>query len=328
MEPQKEPNPNCLQYLPLSKSMDGEIDLHELSKALWGGKWIIVMTTFIFAVGSVILALSLPNIYKADVLLAPAENAGGGGFPKMAGQIGGLAALAGVNIGAGTELNQADLAMEILKSRKFIDRFVREHRLLVPIMASKGWDPDNNKIVVDGELYDEKEKKWLREPKGLRGAKPTALEVYEFFVNENLRVSKNENTGLYTISVLHYSPFLAKDIVDLLVLDINKVMRERMITETSKNLDYLQEQLNKTSISEMRSTFYALIEEQSKHLMLARAQSEYAFKIIDPSIVPEVKISPKRPLICVLGTIIGFILSTIYILVRKTSVFNKKHNEK
>ncbi|MEP7947325.1 Wzz/FepE/Etk N-terminal domain-containing protein, partial [Vibrio parahaemolyticus] len=66
MEPQKDPNPNYLPYPPNPQQGGDEIDLRELFKALWKGKWIIIATTFIFAIGSVLYALSLPNIYKAD----------------------------------------------------------------------------------------------------------------------------------------------------------------------------------------------------------------------------------------------------------------------
>ncbi len=55
----------------------------------------------------------------------------------------------------------------------------------------------------------------------------------------------------------------------------------------------------------MQSTFYKLIEEQTKSLMLAEVQDEFIFKTIDPSVVPEIKTSPKRALICVLGGVLG-----------------------
>ncbi len=90
MEPQKEPNPNYLPYPPNPQQpIDDEIDLRELLGALWKGKWIIIATTFVFAAGAVLYALSLPNIYKSDALLAPAESSNGGGLSKMAGQLGG-----------------------------------------------------------------------------------------------------------------------------------------------------------------------------------------------------------------------------------------------
>lgn len=313
MEPQKEPNPNYLPYPPQQHSTDDEIDLRELFKALWKGKWIIIVTTFVFAVGSVLYALSLPNIYKSDALLAPAESSNGGGLSKMAGQLGGLAALAGVNLGAG-ESSQTDLAVQVMKSRQFVEAFINKHDLLVPLMAVKDWDLTNNKLILDEELYNLTTAEWLREPDGLRGSTPTAQEAFEVFNNEVLSISQDKESGLYTVSVKYYSPYIAQQWVNWLIEDINKVMRERTIAETSQNLAYLNAQLKKTAVADMQSTFYKLIEEQTKSLMLAEVQEEFVFKVIDPAVIPEIKDAPKRALICVLGTVLGGLCGIAFVL--------------
>ncbi|EGR0024384.1 LPS O-antigen length regulator [Vibrio alginolyticus] len=317
MEPQKEPNPNYLPYPPQSQSTDDEIDLRELFKALWKGKWIIVVTTFAFTIGSVLYALSLPNIYKSDALLAPAESSNGGGLSKMAGELGGLAALAGVNLDGG-EFSQADLAAQVIKSRQFIGSFINNHDLLVPLMAAKDWDLTNNKLILDDDVYNANTGKWLRKKKGLRGEIPTAQEAFEVFNNEVLSINQNKENGLYTISVKHYSPYIAQQWVNWLIEDINRVMRERTIAETSQNLVYLNAQLQKTAVTDMQSTFYKLIEEQTKSLMLAEVQEEFIFKVIDPAVVPELKDGPKRALICILGILFGCLLGFTTVTIRYT----------
>ncbi len=314
MEPQKESNPNYLPYPLQPQSTEDEIDLRELFKALWKGKWIIIATTFVFAVGAVLYALSLPNIYKSDALLAPAESSNGGGLSKMAGQLGGLAALAGVNLGGG-ESSQTDLAVQVMKSRQFVEAFIKKHDLLVPLMAAIDWDLANNKLILDEELYNSNTGEWLREPDGMRGATPTAQEAFEVFSKEVLNVSQDKESGLYTVSVKNYSPYIAQQWVNWLIEDINKVMRERTIAETSQNLAYLNTQLQKTAVADMQSTFYKLIEEQTKSLMLAEVQEEFVFKVIDPAVVPEVKDGPKRALICVLGTLLGGMFGVGVVLV-------------
>ncbi|WP_154203257.1 Wzz/FepE/Etk N-terminal domain-containing protein [Vibrio harveyi] len=314
MEPQKEPNPNYLPYPPQQHSTDDEIDLRELFRALWKGKWVIIATTFIFAIGSVLYALSLPNIYKADALLAPAESSNGGGLSKMAGQLGGLAALAGVNLGAG-ESSQTDLAVQVMKSRQFVEAFINKHDLLVPLMAATDWDLTNNKLILDEELFNPNTGEWLREPNGLRGSTPTAQEAFEVFNKEVLTISQDKESGLYTVSVKYYSPYVAQQWVNWLIEDINKVMRERTIAETSQNLAYLNTQLQKTSVADMQSTFYKLIEEQTKSLMLAEVQEEFVFKVLDPAVVPELKNSPSRAIICIAGTLLGTLLSALFVIV-------------
>lgn len=315
MEPQKELDTNFFTSLSQPQLPDDRIDLRKLFKAVWKGKWTIIATTFVFAVGSVLYALSLPNIYKADALLAPAESANGGGFSKMAGQLGGLAALAGVNIG-GNESSQTDLAVQVMKSRKFIEAFINEHNLLVPLMAANGWDLTNNKLVLDNEIYSPSTGEWLREAQGLRGATPTAQEAFQVFTKDILSVNQDKESGLYTISVNHYSPYVAQQWVNWLIEDINKVMRERTISETSQNLAYLNSQLQKTAVADMQSTFYKLIEEQTKSLMLAEVQEEFIFKVVDPAVVPEVKDGPKRALICVLGSVLGGMLGLVIVLIK------------
>ncbi|EKF9174951.1 LPS O-antigen length regulator [Vibrio cholerae] len=316
MEQQKLTPPNYLTYPPQPVAMaDDEIDLRELFKALWQGKWIIIAVTFVFAVGSVLFALSQPNIYKADTLLAPAESSGSGGLAKMAGQLGGLATLAGVNLGSG-ESSQTELAAQVMKSRQFIQHFIEKYELLVPLMAGKEWDLSSNQLIINNELYDEQTRTWLREPQGLRGAKPTAQEAHETFIKEILTVSTDKTSGLYTVSVSHYSPFIAQQWATWLVEEINQVMRERTIAETTQNLNYLQEQLQRTSVADMQATFYKLIEEQTKSLMLAEVQDEFIFKVVDPAVVPELKAGPKRALICVLGTLLGGMLGVAMVLVR------------
>lgn len=242
----------------------------------------------------------------------------------MAGQLGGLAALAGVNLGA-SESSQTDLAVQVMKSRQFVDAFINKHDLLVPLMAAKDWDLANNKLILDEELYNPTTGKWLREPNGLRGATPTAQEAFEVFSKEVLNVSQDKESGLYTVSVKNYSPYIAQQWVNWLIEDINKVMRERTIAETSQNLAYLNTQLQKTAVADMQSTFYKLIEEQTKSLMLAEVQEEFIFKVVDPAVVPELKDGPKRALICVLGTLLGGMLGVAIVLMR--FAFRKEDTE-
>lgn len=45
---------------------DDEIDLLDLFKALWRGKWVVLITTALFAIGAVAFAFNQPNIYQAQ----------------------------------------------------------------------------------------------------------------------------------------------------------------------------------------------------------------------------------------------------------------------
>lgn len=294
-----------------------EINLSELLTAVWQGKWLILVVTSFFAVASVLYAISLPDIYKSEALLAPVSDEGG---LKVPGQLGGLAALAGVNLGSMGGTDKTDLALEIIKSRDFLGRFIEKHDLYIPIMASKGWSRADNSLAIDANVYDLATEKWVRKVKEPFFPKPSALEAHKEFL-KLFTVSKDKITSMIKISVKHHSPYLAKNWVDELVMAINYEMRQRELSEAQSSIAYLTKQLEVTNIADIRTMLFSLIEEQTKTVMLANVRDEYVFKTVDPAVVSENKAEPARALICILGVLLGGMLSALFVLIRH---FNRK----
>ncbi|GAA4876961.1 Wzz/FepE/Etk N-terminal domain-containing protein [Ferrimonas pelagia] len=268
-----------------------------------------------FAIGSVVFAISLPNIYKSEALLAPAHTESSGGMGALAGQFGGLASLAGINLSGGGGIDKTTMAMEVMKSREFVGKFVQQHDLLVPLMAAKGWNVTRNELEIDADLYDANTSAWVREPNPPRGAAPSEQEAYKEF-SDIFSVSQDKQTSLVKVSVEHYSPHVAKLWVEWLILAINEEMKRRDLEEAQRSIAYLERQIAQTRVAEMQAILYQLIEEQSKTMMFAEVRDEYAFKTVDPAIAPELKAKPGRALICVLGTMLGGMLSIMIVLIR------------
>jgi uncharacterized protein involved in exopolysaccharide biosynthesis len=306
--------PHTLSAFENPNSSADEIDLRELWNVIWEGKWIIVGVTFVFALASVALALYLPNIYRSEALLAPAEENSGGGLAGMAGQLGGLASLAGVNLGGGGA-DKTTLALEVLKSREFVAYFIKKHDLLVPLMAAKGWDREKDALVIDSSIYDTNASTWLREVSPPKQPKPSMLEAYEKF-SGRFSVSQDNKTNFVSIGFEFLSPTTSKQWVDWLVEDINLVLKARDVAEAERSIKYLTGQLEKTSIADMHAIFYELIEEQTKTVMFAEVRDEYVFKTIDHAVVPERKAKPKRAIILLLGIMLGGMLGVMFVLGR------------
>ncbi|MFT5117704.1 MAG: hypothetical protein ACI9NY_001235 [Kiritimatiellia bacterium] len=292
---------------------DDEIDLRELFGVLMAGKVKIIAVTAVVAIASVIYALSVPNQYKATAQLTPTQSSGGG-LSGALGQLGGLASLAGVSLGGG-QTSEAQIAQEIMQSWSFIDGFIANNNLAVDVFAAEGWDRGSNTVDIDDDLYDAETKAWLVKNKetGEIGP-PTSWALFER-ISTMLSVSEDKQSGLIAVSVEYYSPYIAKQWLDLYVDAINKYMQNRKMVEVTRNIQYLERQIEKTAIAEMREVFYTIIEEQTKSKMLAEASPEYAFVVVSPSMVPEEKSQPKRALISILGTLLGGMLSVLLVLV-------------
>ncbi|WP_373493789.1 Wzz/FepE/Etk N-terminal domain-containing protein [Aquiflexum sp.] len=102
--------------LPITKNNE-EIDLLELAKTVWLKRRIIFITILLFSILGVLVALVLQNEYTAGSTFVPQTSEQG----KVGGNLGGLASLAGINLGGlsgGSEIPPS-LYPKIVSSVKF-----------------------------------------------------------------------------------------------------------------------------------------------------------------------------------------------------------------
>jgi LPS O-antigen subunit length determinant protein (WzzB/FepE family) len=227
--------------------------------------------------------------------------------------LGGLASLAGVSIGGG-ESSEAQIAQEIMKSWNFIESFIADNDIAVEVFAAEGWSKGSNELQINDDVYDTQNKQWLVENEAGVMGPPSSWKLFKKF-SEQLAVAEDKKSGLVSVSIEYYSPQIAKQWIDMYVSAVNAHMQQRKVVTVTNNINYLQAQIEKTSIAEMREVFYTIIEEQTKNKMVAEASPEYAFVAVSPSMVPEEKSQPKRALICILGTLLGGMLSVLLVLI-------------
>ena len=253
-----------------NQNKEDEIDLAELWRAIWAGKLTILLVTMLFAVASVVYAINQPNIYRASVLLAPASNEGG--LAALAGQFGGLASMAGITLGsAGSDKNE--LALQVLKSRVFLESFIEKNSMKIPLMAVEKWDRKTDSLIYDKDVYDIDTKEWVRDVSFPQLVEPSAWETFEEF-KDILSVSSDRETGMVTISIEYYSPHMASIWLTKLVEDINENMRNVDKQKARNSINFLTKKLEQTSLADMKTVFFQLIEEQMKTMMLAEVSEE------------------------------------------------------
>lgn len=292
-----------------------ELSLAELLSHLFKYKIMILGITLLFAIFSVFYTLSLPNKYKAESLLMPVSEDTSANMSGLMSQFGGLAGLAGIDIGKGGQ-NNVELIIETVRSRAFLAEFINKYNLIIPILAASGWDRETNTLVIDDSLYDQSTSTWVRTATPPRKATPTVYEAVEE-LRDIATIKLDDENGFVTIAVEFYSPYLAKQWVEWMVQDANHWIRSKKKQEVDKSIQFLSEQAELTNVVEMKTSFYKLIEEQIKTKMLTEVREEYALKVIDPATLPELKSSPMRALICIVITLAGLFISTLAALFRK-----------
>ena len=300
---------------------EAEINLTELIVVVWKGKYVIFLCILLSSILSIAVALSISNVYRSEALLAPVGS-DTNGLGGIANQFGGLASLAGVNIASGGS-DKTVMGIEVLKSRAFFSKFSERENVLVELMAAEDWDPMTNELILKPEIYDADSNKWVREVDSPRQPKPSLQESYLRF-RSILSVSQDPTSGFVKISVEHFSPYVAQKWVEWLILDINETIRQQEIDQAQRAIDYLTEQIENTKIAELQTGFFELIKTQTETKMLANANPEFLFKVLDPAVVPEARSKPNRALMCILGSLLGAMVGTVFVLIRHFRIKKRK----
>ena len=112
------------------------------------------------------------------------------------------------------------MALEIMRSRSFVEAFIKDNAIEVEVFAADGWKAKTNELSIDNDLYDIDSQMWVRNPPSGKPVEPTGWELYEKFL-DRYRVIQDKKTGMITVTVEYYSPFIAKEWSEKLVVAIN-----------------------------------------------------------------------------------------------------------
>jgi uncharacterized protein involved in exopolysaccharide biosynthesis len=270
------------------------INIFELINTLKENYKVIIYSISLGILFGLYLSFSSPNVYRAQVLMVEAEQIGGSGSGGASGLINSILGNTGLSPMFGGFSSSANSKIAVLESRKFTESFVLEYKLLPKIFSDK-WDTNKNV--------------W-------KGAPPSLWDAY-FLISKKLRtVDHDIRKGLITLTVDTNDPQLSMEIANQMVAAVNNYIRQESIIETNETIDYLQVELSKTTIVDIKKSLNSLLEDQLKTVMVASTKEEFAFKVIDPAYAPNKKFAPYRALIMVVCTALSGILSLIIIFVK------------
>jgi LPS O-antigen subunit length determinant protein (WzzB/FepE family) len=93
-------------------------------------------------------------------------------------------------------------------------------------------------------------------------------------------------------------------------------MRKIDQNKAQKSILFLNETALSSNIKSIKEATSKLVENEMQTLVLVASSEAYIFKTIDSPIVHEQKSGPNRTFICILGTLIGGLISLFFVLIR------------
>ena len=265
------------------RTYDEGIDLVVIWKVINRYKAVIAISIVVCGAAAAAFAFMAPPMYRAEAMISEAQNSSMGGGGAIAGQLGGLASLAGVTLGSGNSLSRD--AHAILKSRSLAQQFIERYALLEPLLA--------------------------------RTKPPHSLwKAVSRFRKDTLNVDEDRRTGTITISMYWHDPKEAATWANEYIGLGNEVIRNRAAADAQRNVAYLNNQLQQTNSIEVQHAISNLIENETKTLMLAQGRAEFAFTTIDPAVPPEVSANPRKSLVIFIGLVVGMFAGLLIALAR------------
>jgi len=290
---------------------DEVVDLRVTAARLWARRsWIVVSTAAFTAAFSAAAFLMTPQYRATTVLVSASSDRPGLGssISGAMGSLGGLASLAGISVGSGS--SETEEALAVLRSRQFTEAFIRDGNLM-PVLFYKKWDIQK--------------RQWTGNP----NHPPTLAQVSKYFDKSVRTVMQDKKTGLISVQIDWKDPNQAAGWANELVSRLNAEMRARAIAKTTASLTYLQRELAATAAVETREAINRLMEAQINQRMLANVTEDYALRVVDRALPPDLGdvIRPQKLILLAAGPALGFmfgVFGTLAVGVVSTDVRRKE----
>lgn len=192
-----------------------------------------------------------------------------------------------------THDNYVDVMLARLRSREFTMRFMDAHqtyRLFFPAH----WDADRGQWV--------------------NGFEPDRGTAFTRFRDEVRSIEIDEETQIITVSMRWADAATARDLANRYVAFFNSHMRARAMDDVRRKQSFLNDELLRSDVVEIRQSIYRLIEAQTAIAMLANAREEYALELIDPAALAYRSYNMSRKKRTVVGAVASGLLGTFLVL--------------
>ena len=239
---------------------DSEIyfDLKELFSIFWKNRIIISSMTILLSILITFISYFSKSIHEQCYLALP----GTSDLAQIAGQYSGIANLVGLDLG-GSESDEVFQGIEIMKSLDFFEKIVNKNDLFYKLFASNGWNSKENSLKINKNFFSIQNNSWVYNGAFSKDGKPSMQSAHRKFMKK-FSISRDKVTGIIYIYFEHYSPYVAKELLDTVIFEINEYKRILDRTTAEKTIEFLEKELEKTKFLNVKVGINGVIQRKMK----------------------------------------------------------------
>ena len=292
---------------PMQEFQEDEIDLLDLWRVIWKGKWFITFFVVLFTLASIFVSFFvLEKTYKSTTTIIPLTQEKSS-LGNLSGLIGSLPLPISLP-GQGTSN-----IMSFLKSQTLQSRLITKYNML-PILYKDAWDAEKKQWIVDSPK---------NQPTLIKTLQSNKLDAY-------YSVNQDKKTELISIQWEGNDPAYCAQMVTNIIAELTFFLENEYESNAKREREFIEKQLNKVTleldfwerqvpddkltlskITRERLTAQTVYTELRKQLELAKiteAKELESFKVLDEPFIPERHFKPNKRLIVMLSFVCsGFI---------------------
>lgn len=277
------------------QSNDNEIDLVEIIQKLWRNRRLILKVTLVFAVLGLLIAIFTPKEYTAGCTMVPQTNE-----KNMGGSLGGLAAMAGINLGnmGGSEVLSPKIYPKILSSTPFqkeliytpikfeefehpitlFDYYMNdEYRKTSVLGAIKKYTIGLPGVIIGAIRGEQPEPEYA-----VNGITQSSIHVLTReekkcidILKDKVSLNVNSKDGDIELETRMPEAYAAAQLAETVQLLLQKYITEFKVEKVQSNLDFVQGRYNEVKADfEQLQVERAVFRDANKNISSAKAQTE------------------------------------------------------
>ena len=219
-------------------------------------------------------------------------------------------------LGSGNKGTYLQRSLAFFYSIEFARIIQNNDKTLPLLFATKGYDKEKNETIINYDIYDPKTKVWTRDKPFPFDRKPQDIEILRK-VKSTLDIFLNSNSGFIEIKVRSKSPIAAYELSEDFISFANNFIVSQDLSEIDEAIK-LTDQLISQNISKLglQDSLSLIKEENLKKKIYIQSSANFPLQKVQSPYIDINRVFPNRIFFIMIGFLIGFILSSTFILLR------------
>ncbi len=257
-----------------TQAYEDEINIWELLVILAKRKKIIIVVTLSFFIFSVIYSLLATPQYKVSAVLTAKEEQS---LSINKGSIGNIANMLGANVSGLLSSGSLQTIKQTLNSSDFIFYLNEKYKII--------------------DVLFKKKKNLIKKEKLIKSYKNT--------VNVNF----NKESSLLNLKIVHHKPVKAYVLMKDLLAGLNEFITKKQYQESKEMVEVLKSKIKNTNDPLLKSELTKLWSNETKKMLYSKINKHNLYRVLESPFIPQKRVKPKRKLIVIISTFLGFFIS-------------------